>query len=57
MLVEADIDNAVQEVNAGVVGLNGRGDGVTLLVAANGVVAHVKRQLLLVVEDILNDKE
>lgn len=55
MLVAADIDDAMQKIDAGVDGLDRCGDGIALLVATNGVVAHVQGQHLLVVEDVLDD--
>ena len=57
MLVAADIDGAMVEVDAGVNGLEGSVDGVALLVAANDVVAHLQGYLLLVVEDVFDDDD
>ena len=56
-LVAADVDGAVVQVNAGVNGLERRIDGVALLVTANDVVAHMKRNDLFVVENILNNND
>ena len=57
MLVAADIDGAVVQVDAGVNSLEGGVDGVALLVAANDVVAHLKGDFLLVVEDVFDDDD
>ena len=56
-LVAADVDDAVEQVDAGVDGLDGGGDGVALLIAANGVVAHLQGENLLEVEDVLDDDD
>lgn len=55
LLVAADVDDAVGDVNAGVHGLNRTVHSAVLLVAANDVVAHAQGDDLLEVEDVLND--
>ena len=57
MLVAADVDGAMVQVHAGVDRLERCVDGIALLVAPNDVVAHLQRQHLLVVENVLNDND
>ncbi len=54
-LVTADVEGAVVDVDARVVGLDGSVCLAALHVSANHVVTHLQRDDLLVVEHVLND--
>lgn len=53
--VKADINDAMQQVDTWINRLNGRIDGVPLLITAYLVVAQLQRERLLIMEHILND--
>lgn len=55
MLVMANIDGTMSEVDAGVDRLDGSVDWISLLVASNDVVAHLQGNDLLEVEHVLDD--
>ena len=55
MLVAADVDDAMGDVNAWVDGLNGTIDAAVFLVTSNDVVAHAQWDDLLEVEHIFDD--
>ena len=57
LLVAADGDGAVVQVDTGVYGLEWCADRVALLVAADDVVAHAEGDDLLVVEHVLDDDD
>ena len=55
LLVTADIDGAVVQVDTGVDSFERGVDGVALLIAPNDVVAHLQGDDLLVVEHVFDD--
>lgn len=55
VLITTDVDDAVEQVDTGIVGMYADGDGIALLIAPNGVVAHLESYLLLVVKFVLDD--
>lgn len=57
VFVAAHVQDAVEQIHAGVDSLNGGVDGIAFLIAPNGVVAHAEWKLLLEMEHVLNDSE
>ena len=55
LLVATDGERTVVEVYAGVDSFESGVDGIALLIASNDVIAHLQRDDLLVVEDVLDD--
>ena len=57
MPVATDVDGAVVQVDAGVNGFKGCVNGISFLIAADDVVAHVQGDFLLVVKHVLDDDD